>query len=1001
MQAMLALAVSGLVASVAAEATAAAGRPNIIVVLLDDQGWTGTSVQMDPNIPSSKSDYYETPNLETLAAEGMRFSNAYAGGPMCSPSRVALFTGRSPAQMHMTDVAAGINVDGQYLTFSTGKPLVPPLPDGLLPETTTIAEHMKQFAPDYKSALVHKSHVGSYPTHYGFDAYDFHMRGYEPEGEDPKRVFSTANYANAFMETQVAEDNPFFMIVATSAAHLPFEGRAATYNRFLNKARGARHRSAEIATMTYDFDEALGMMLDKVDDLGIADNTYIIYTSDNGASNAPRNNEPLTLGKGTLWEGGIRVPMIVKGPGITPGSVSNVPIIGTDIFATVSDLLNISEPPAPGLESASFAPVLHNGGQLPAGSALSRAFGPNGELFFHFPHYTDVSKPMSAVRDGDYKLVRLYGEHGAADQHGLFNIAANPSEADFAAAQTLAEQMPERTSAMLGKLDAWLEGVEAPRAYAYDEHVELLWDASAPGTRPSLWRSRIAASGLRRESWNIIPDHYLPTPYSDAMQAKQSAANNFQPGLSSSAFAFDGNDLIAGPFFRVSDANPTDVLDKDHSSSFELWVRLDDLATNKILFESGGATAGVSITVGDGDGNGSFNDVRARVLGNNGQQLTATGPLNRFADPTTDFVQISAVVSDSNSDRYLELYVNGALLARVEGVAGDAGRLNWDSFDPAGLGMAGGLSVGAAAGAGPLPFIGPLRGQISRMRFLDQAITPNAVLANYNGALHPTAFGIQSAAGDAAVPTTRPGRVALGGAESTFLLAMHERTHRLAADMPLDAVVAGDLTLNEANPTAPGSLPAASAFSSYLLNLDPLGGDGATSATAAGSLEFSYDIVGLLLSGGGLAASDATLGSIGDYGSAADRGVQLSGDDFLTVSPDRRTLTFSLTVAGDQMNQLRVLTEAPLGGDFDGDGEVSGADLAQWKTAQGLTGAGDADGDGDSDGGDYLVWQRNLGRLAGATGSAAQVPEPAATFLVFASVAMAGLARRRVGVRGG
>ncbi len=961
--------------------------------MVDDQGWTGTSVQMDPNVPFSKSDYYETPNLETLAAQGMRFPNAYSGSAMCSPSKAALLTGKSPAQLHMTDVidVAVFPNSSHYSTNYAGHDLTPPLPFLMLNEYVTVAEWLKTQSPEYGTSLIRKDHVGSYATHYGFDMYDYFLNGYAPEGEDPKQVFSTANRANAYMEEQVVADNPFFMIVSPSAIHMPFEATAEATTHFQQKPQGQRHKSVQLAAMTADLDTMLGQVLDKIENLGIEDNTYIIYTSDNGGSAAPRNNEPLLSAKGALWEGGIRVPFIVKGPGIAPNSVSYVPVIGTDLFATVSELAGITAPLDPMLESASLVPVLHNGGQLPEGTSMQRAFGQNGELFFHLPQYTDVATPMSAVRDGDYKLVKVYGQNGGADQIFLFNIAANLTESSNpAAAANLASQMPQKTTELLGKLDAWLTGVDASMPYRDADPVDLIWNANQQGEYPSLWRSTNRVQDLRRESWNIIPNNPTPAPDSTATVADVVAISPHQPGLGKKAFEFDGNDRMESPFFRVSNPTAGAGLDADNSATLEVWVRLDFLTKNHIIFESGDGRQGMSLTVGDGDGDGVFDEVRARVLGN-GQALQATAELTRFADPSNDFVQIAAVVNDSDEARFLDLYVNGARFAHIPGLAGAAGKLNWDGVDNAGLGGVGGSGLGGNGGAGSLPFSGGLMGELASVRFQNVALEPVQVREQYNSMLLPVTYGIASFGGGVGSLGSRPSSVALGAAEAAAARIFQERTDELDHSLTLDAIAVAGGSISATSTGTAGTLAAGTEFNSYLLKFDPVGSAAGVVSTA-GVIHFKQDILGFVLGDALLSSTDGLLGSIGNYGLTSDRGWAPTGTDFLEVSADLRTLTFRLSTPGAEMAQLRVLTAVSSPADFNGDGFVNGSDLAIWKTAFGVDAAADADGDGDSDGADFLVWQRTLSVPgAAAVSSTATQPVPEPTTCALFTIALAGI----------
>lgn len=975
---------------------AASSKPNIIFVLTDDQGWTSSSVQMNPGIPNSISDYYETPNLQKLAAQGMRFSDAYSPAPICSASRAAIFTGKSPAQVHFTElISSTFPTGGQYQSYYLGKPLSSPIPIPMLPESTTIAERLHENAPEYTTALLGKDHVGSHPRQYGFDVYDFHMFGYEPEGKDPKKVFSTANRANAFMEQQVQNDAPFFLEISTLAPHAPYEYRDETFAYFNGKPRGARHSSAAFASSLYDFDAALGMVLDKVDELGIADNTYVIFTSDNGATAAPRSNEPLTGAKGTLWEGGIRVPMIVRGPGVAAGSVSNVPVVATDVFATVSELAGVTAPHDELSESASLVPLLHNGGQLPEGESLSRAFGPNGELFFHFPHYSGGTTPVSAVRDGDYKLMKFYGSLGQPDEFALFNLKSSVTEStSLSSPLNLASQMPTKVAELQGKLEAWLVGVDASLAKRPEENIELLWDGAAQGKYPSLWRSTIEVDDLRRESWDVIPPSYVAEGPPANQITRQKAVNAFQPGLSSAAFAFDGNDVMRRPYFQVSDPSRPEVDGKGHSASFEFWVRFDDLNRSQVIFESGDGQKGISLTLGDVNGDGVFSEARFRVLGQNGQQLTSTARIDQFADPTQDFVQVTAVVSDKDDDRFVALYVNGALFARTSGIVGTEGRLDWDGLDDAALGGLGGNGIGASGGTGQLPFSGNMVGEISRMRFNNYALAGADVFQNYAQVLDPVNYGIAGAAGHASTPGSRFRTIAAGVAESALVRVMQERTDSLDAPLAVDGVIQGGETFTQSNAAAPGTITLGTEVISYIMHFDPVGADGALQKHVAGSVVFENDILGIILGDGALAATDAVLGSIGVYGATNGRGTVLTGGDFISISADRRTLSFDWSIMGDDLAQLRVVTSAPIAGDFNGDGVANYDDLELWKASFGKNSFGDADFDGDSDGADFLAWQRQFGATSSSVAQAA-TPEPHAGFMLLVGVAAGMLVWRR------
>lgn len=951
--ALLAICLDSLGVTALAQST----RPNFLIIMADDLGWTNTSVQMDPNIPFSKSDYYLTPSLEQMATEGMRFNQAYAGSPMCSPSRSALLTGRSTAQIQQTDVIAARSITEGYY----GYPSMPPIPFHLLEEFTTLPERLNEYAPEYTTTLLRKHHSGSFPENYGFDTYDFRNRGYEPEGEDPVGVFSMTNHAKAIMEESVQTGAPFFLMVTPTAIHAPYEYTTEAFAEHNARPRGSRHRHPGVAAMLDDLDVGIGQMLEKLDELGIDDNTYVIFTSDNGGTNGARNNEPLFGGKGSLYEGGIRVPMIIKGPGIAANSVSTVPISGTDIFATVSELAGITAPHEAGLESASFASVLHNNGALPEGQVLSRGYGTNGEMFWHFPHYTGLAVPSSAVRDGDYKLIKLHGQAGASDQLLLFNLANNVTESNSPASPlNLANSMPLKAAELEAKLNGWLQQVDAPMAHDIEEDVHLLWDATDVGTFPSLWRSNNHVSDVRRESWEVYPEKTTPGAIPADQLAQRVAVDPYQPGLGNQAFEFDGNDRMARTFFQVSDLADAS---KDNSVTFEFWLRLSDLDPNKpqIIMETGDESSGLSLTIGDADSNGKSNDLRLRMVSRNGAVASATVPLDRFADPTKDFVNATAVIRDGSGG--IELYVNGALAAIGAAQGGTSSKLDWDGADLAGLGYFSGAGLGGKGGTGDQPFQGYFDGQIAEMSFYNYALSTTAVLENYNSKLTPVKAGISAVAGQASVPLVRPSNVSLNILQSNDLLVFQERCDVLDEALQVDALVQAGDSLASLGDATSGLLPSGTAFSSYLLHFDP--GLATTNVTAEGTIHFGGEILGIVFESESLAATDPILGSLGNYGSETMRGLILGAEGGLSISPDGRSLTFDFETVSTDLLQLRVLTtlvDVPtfLEADFNQNGKVNGADLEIWQAALGVNDAGDADGDGDTDGRDFLIWQRQF-----------------------------------------
>ncbi len=972
--------------------------PNIVVILTDDQGWSNTSVQMDPNVPGSKSDFYQTPRLEQLANAGMRFSNGYASASVCAPTRAAIQTGMSVAQLQIPDLP--INAPGQSRWVrSERKGLTPPASEDLEPDAFTIPKMIKQANANYVTAHYGKWHLdfptGISPATAGYD-FDNPISPLPPDEVDPWGSFQIANLANNFMQDRVTNSEPFFMQLSHKAVHEPVRSRQVIRDKYAALPPGTVHNDPAFAAMTEDLDTSVGMVLDKITELGIEDNTYVVFVSDNGAQTTFSSNLPLSWGKSTIREGGIRVPFVVSGPNVAAGSVSDVPVTTTDLFTTIADLVGHNGPLPSELEGASIVPLLHNGGQLPAGTDhLTRNFHEGGELYWHRPVYSDTfNSPDSAVRDGDFKLRVRYGVDGQPDQHFLYDLTT-----DIAEATNLAGLMPQKVTELRGKLDRYLEAVDASQAYEVEANVVMEWDASQPGKDQNGWRSTIDLDYKGRETWKLDKTVNRPTQVQIA---------SFQPMLPDHAFKFIGGDRMDRLFFhvghdglRVDTSDPT-LSDFDRSATMEFWIRLDSLTQEQILFESGDGSAGISATLGDADADGLANDVRMRVLGLAGadtggagtlNDLTVTAKIDRFANPGDDFIHVVAVFNDDENDRYGEIYVNGTLAARVDGLTGATQSINWDGYDRAGLGGIGGSGLGGNGGTGDLPFNGGFQGDMALVKFYNHALTSSTIRGNYNSVLDPVDFGIHSVTGGAVTPVERPSNVSLNAQESSSLLVIEERSDTLASLLAVDAIVTGPVTLNSGNAGTAGSLLAGTDFTSYLLQFDPASNNGAIIESVIGSITFQQEILAILFDSVSLSGSDALLGAVGDYGNEIDRGLLLTGGDFITISPDQRTLIFDFSLAGDELLQFRVLTDQVLAADFDNNGIVNDVDLAIWQAAYAIDGTGDADFDGDTDGDDFLIWQQQLG--SGALSTASAVPEPATVWLL-AIAAVCGFTRMRI-----
>lgn len=439
----VAIGLVGLAADVAAADPAAPSRrPNFVFILGEGHGWSSTSVAMDDNVPDSKSSFVRTPNLEKLARSGTRLACFYAPSPRCTPSRASFLTGKSPAQLHMTFVGEGQRDSG----LRSNSRLIPPDASTELPTgETTIAELLR--GAGYATAHFGKWHMGrADPGRHGFDLSDGPTSNGGPdnvENPHPKELYGMTQRGIEFISQQARAGTPFYLQLSHYASR--GGGDALPETTAAVKRWGVDLSPQQIAeaAATLDLDIALGMVLKSLDDLGLTDNTYVIFTTDHGT---PGRNPPLSGGKGTVSEGGLRVPFVIRGPGIKPGVCSRVRAVGEDLFPTIAELAHVAEPLPAGIEGGSLANVL-------AGADVGIVKRPREEFVVHFPHYDkDAIGPASAILLGDYKLVRVY-EMG---QLRLFNIAEDPGER-----RDLAAKMPEKVQELDRRLSEYLAAVNA------------------------------------------------------------------------------------------------------------------------------------------------------------------------------------------------------------------------------------------------------------------------------------------------------------------------------------------------------------------------------------------------------------------------------------------------------------------------------------------------------------------------------------------------------------
>lgn len=415
---------------------AIAKPPNIIFILADDQAWNGTSAAMISGNDSSGNRIFHTPNLERLAAQGVSFSQAYAAHCKCEASRASIQMGRTTTTLNAPDKKAR---------------------NWSAPVSESIANHLKKANPGYRAAHLGKWQWFHTPASMGYDVSDgitMNEDGDSTDPMDPKLSFSITRRAMEFMETQVQQNHPFFLQLSYYAVHPASQALATTLAKYQDTAAGRRGDRALLAAMTEDLDTCVGAILKKLDELRIADNTLVIYTSDNGGRTGVMQG-----GKNDLHEGGIRVPLIVRGPGIHGGVWSNEPVISYDLTATVLDFAAPGFTLPKGTEGGSWKSILLNHG-------TGRVTRPIDRFVWH--HASEIEHPQSAIRRGDFKLLYDWSTRTAK----LFDVTRELTEtSDLAAAR------PELTEELLELLRNHL------RAGIGDQAVMALENGVFPKTR--------------------------------------------------------------------------------------------------------------------------------------------------------------------------------------------------------------------------------------------------------------------------------------------------------------------------------------------------------------------------------------------------------------------------------------------------------------------------------------------------------------------------------------
>jgi len=454
---------AGAAAALAQPFAAAAGRKlNLVFILIDDLGWA--------DLGCYGSTFYETPNLDRLAAQGTRFTDAYAACPVCSPTRVSILTGKYPGRINLTNWLYGrIHKKLRGADYIGQMPL----------EEVTLAESLKPAG--YRTCFVGKWHLGRepfWPEHQGFDINIGGWSAGSPAGgyfspyrnprlkDGPKGEYLTDRLnaeALKFLDAHHAE--PFLLYLSHYTVHTPIQGKSDYVAKYKAKAAKLqpldgppylpegeavakqRQDHAVYAAMVQSMDESVGRILRKLEALGIADHTAIVFMSDNGGYStrrgAPTSNLPLRAGKGWLYEGGIREPMIIKWPGVTrPGSVCRAPVTSTDFYPTLLEMAGLPLRPTQHADGTSLVPLLKGARTLDRQA-----------IYWHYPHYSPQGgTPSGAVRAGDLKLIEFFEDNHVE----LYNLRA-----DLGEKHDLADDMPGKAAELRKMLHDWRQAVDA------------------------------------------------------------------------------------------------------------------------------------------------------------------------------------------------------------------------------------------------------------------------------------------------------------------------------------------------------------------------------------------------------------------------------------------------------------------------------------------------------------------------------------------------------------
>ncbi len=445
---------------------ASGAPPNFVFIFADDQAWNGLSRRMIENMPESGSDYHRTPNIDQLAKEGMTFSRAYAAAPKCEPSRYAIMFGMTTTSLNAPDKRTAMRMRGE--------------------PRHSLVNALKAANSSYAAATFGKWQLARSQRELGFDRDDGKITqnqdGESPDPRDPKRMFELTVKGNRFMEDSVEAGRPFYLQLWHYAVHGSNQSLPETLEKWQGRRPGRLHRDPTRAAMAEDFDRAVGITLAKIEELGIRDNTYVIYMSDNGGP-----TRFLRGGKTNVTEGGLRVPLIVRGPGVETNAYCDIPVVAYDLLPTVLDFAAPGVAPPPAAEGGSWKPLLLSG----CAEGVER---PKEQFVFYFGEARGrIPGPQAAIVSGDFKLLYFWQEKKAS----LFDVSRDVREA-----RDLAAQWPELADELQRELMDHVRAGLGEEAFARVESGEV---AAAPRRRDRSRRRPARGPARQRSRAPLVP----------------------------------------------------------------------------------------------------------------------------------------------------------------------------------------------------------------------------------------------------------------------------------------------------------------------------------------------------------------------------------------------------------------------------------------------------------------------------------------------------------------